>query len=370
MFLYLVSFLFILMIFEGAFNKITLIKNSLLLITVIIFFVIQCFNTWSPDLENYSIHFVNYKEDYVINNLEFLHLKIIEFIKWLGGDFSDFIYVYGILIMSFFLFSIRKYSPLPVFVLMNFFFIPFFTDLVQIRFFLGFSIFLFSLQYFDKHKILFSGLCIIASLCHYSLLVFLPFLFLRKSAFFNNQKKSNTIIISGIFLLTMVPKTIIEALIILINPKYSTYLEATSTYIGTLAMFIPFFIINNIALYHYNTFYKNIDSKIETRYKKNIPLFIQLIQYSNYTILLQYFIRDFSRVTMNLYILTLIYFSIIFYIGWSKKYNEKKVMFLKTALLCFSVIVFYFTFLFINDGKYFDIIDKTFSSNSVLQVIF
>ena len=370
MYYYLAVVLFILMLFEGFFNKVIVIQKTVFFITAILFIIIQGFNTWSPDMESYRIHFDDYDEDYVINSVEPLHIKIIEFVRWAGGDFKDFIFFYGLLIMSLFLFSIKKYSPLPVFLLLNFYFIPFFPDIVQIRVFLGFSVFLVALQYFNKNNIRFYVLYFISLLCHFALLIFLPFFFLRKMTFFSNQKNNNIIIITGSLLLLLVPKSFSEPLIVFINPKYSTFLEATSTYLGTIILFLPFFIINNIALYHFNTFYKNIKTEIDLKYRKNIPFFMQLIQYSNYMILPQYFIRDFSRITMNLHILTLIYFSYILYIGWSKKYNERKVVFYKSLFLVGSVLMFYFNFLLLNNGEYMEIIEKNFASNSILEKIF
>lgn len=358
------------MLFEGFFKRYKVIKFFVFFISSLFFIIIQSYNTWSPDMDNYSIHFENYEKDYIIYSVEPMHIKIIEFVRWVGGDFKDFIFFYGLLIMSFFLLSVKKYSSLPVFLLLNFFFIPFFPDVLQIRAFLGFSVFLFSLQYFDKNRIRFYVLYFISVLSHFAMLAFLPFFFMRKRTFFSNQKRSNLIIIFGILILFLVPKSVSEPLLNFINPKYLIYLEATSTYTGTIILFLPFFIINNIAIYHYNTFYKNIEYKIDLKYRRNISFIIQLIQYSNYTILLQYFIRDFSRITMNLHILILIYFSCILYIGWSKQYNERKVVFYKSLFLITSVLMFYFNFLLLNNGKYFEIIEKTFTSNSILEKIF
>lgn len=330
-----------------------------------LFVIIQCYNTWSPDMMSYEIHFKYSDEDYVRFGLEPIHLYLIEFVKYINGSFEDFIMIYGLLIMGFLLISIKKYTPYPVFLLCIFFIIPFFPNITQLRFFLAFSIFLYSLQFYKTNKKLFYGLFVVSVLCHFSMLIILVFFVIKNMAFFNNQKKSNVIILIALGLLSLIPKQISEPIVTFLNPKYSMYLEATSTFIGTIVLFASFFALNNFVIYHYRNHFPKIEHRIEDKYKRHIPFFIKLIQYSNYLILAQYFIRDFSRITMNLSILSYIYLSVVIFYGVDVKQKMSNVISLRFSLFIWAVITFYITFLMLNEGDYMVSVLRTFTSNSV-----
>jgi len=260
--------------------------------------------------------------------------------------------------------SLTKYSPLPIFVLSCFYFIPFFPNIVQVRSFLSYSLLIYSLRFLDQHKMKFWILFVLAFLAHYSVLIFLPLVVLRRFSFFHVIKKNHFIILFSTLLLLLIPKSVSEPLITYINPKYKIFLDQNNTFLGTLALFIPFYIVNSIVLSFHAKRYKEIEHKIDSNYKKLIPLLIELIQYSNYTILFQYFVRDTSRITYLLYFGTVIYLSIIIFYGVSRKYNRHEVLLFRTGTLLWTLVIFYVNFLMVNSGEYFKIIDKVFNSNS------
>lgn len=365
MYYILFALILLLCLFESLFEK-NKIKKIFFFITALVFIIIQCCNTWAPDLESYKIHFEFIEENYVRSLLEPVHIFLIESVKQFGGNFADFIFVYGILIMIPFLYFVYKNSPIPVFVLSVFYIIPFFPDITQIRVFLAFSVFFTSLHYFHSKKIIFYLLLGLAIICHFSLLSIIVFLILRRFAFFKDLKKSNIIILTGIAVLTLIPKSIAMSIVVLINSKYSSYLEGTETYIGTIALFLPFFLINNFVINSYNKNKKTIEEKVPVQYKKNLPLYIELIMFANYLILFQYFIRDFSRITMNLSILSFIYISILLYFGYNDKIKSQrfKSFLVRYGTYIWAFLTFYITFLMLNNGKYMEIIEKTFLSNS------
>lgn len=345
------------------FFKETKAKKIVYFLCIILFFTIQAFNTWSPDRLSYETHFYNLDKDYVSTRLEPIHRFLIEIVHYFEGDFEDFILIYaGITLLFFFLFLYRV-SPLPVLVLSYFFIIPYYLDLVQIRSFLALSIFLVSLLFLGRRKLWFWIFYALSVMSHFSMLIFIPFLLIRNFTFYNNLKKSNIIIIIGMILLLAVPKDIADPIITAINPKYSLYLEATSSYIGTIVLFSPFFILNNMVIWHYNRHYKSLESYISKKYKRYIPLFIQLIIFANYLILAQYFIRDFSRITMNLSLLSFIYLSVIFFYSKKTKLVVMRNMLSKVGLYIWAIVSFYLIFLLLNDGKYMETIEQTFLSN-------
>lgn len=367
MYFVLYSILLIFAFFELVFRK----SN----VKVFLFFIIGClfvttvsFTTSGPDFSNYQNHFQNNDLDYVRVGLEPVHLFLIDFSKSIGFSFEEFYVLYGVLIILPFLFFVKKSSPLPVFVMSIFFIIPFFPDVTQIRNFLAVSVFFVAIYFYKRCKVIFYGLFIVSILCHYSMLAILPFFILRRFSFFNNFKATNIIIFVGMALLLLVPRSISEPLILAINPKYNTYLEGTSTYLGTIVLFIPFFILNNVVLYHYKNIFPKIQHKITNQYKVNIPFFVELITYANYLILLQYFIRDFSRITMNLTVLSYIYISIMIFYGWNRNKSDASSLIQMFILSIWSLTTFYICFLALNDGEYFKVIEGIFIKNSIYGI--
>jgi len=354
--------------FEFKFREKYLFRMSLTFITSILFMVLLGFNSFSPDLDNYRIHYEDIDLEYIRLSIEPFMYYLMIISKNVGLSFEGYQLLFSLITFSFFTYSIFKYSPFPVFVFLNFFFIPFFPDITQARFFLGFTFFLFSLQFFNSKKWLFYFLLLIAILCHFSLLIVLVFLVIRRFKFFKSQFKSNSIIISGTALLLLIPQNNLEPLLILLNPKYSIYFdpnaEGLGTFIGTLALFIPFFILNNIILWHYHNRYS--EDKILAKYSKNIPLFIELIQFFNYTILFQYFIRDFSRITQNGLIIASIYVSVVMY---ALIKEDKKPVAVVLAFVCYTIIIYYIQFLMVNKFQYFEVINQTFTSNHLFDYI-
>ena len=360
---FLLTFYF-LAFFEFVFRK-TSFSKFFFMLSVLLLFVLQGFTTKTPDFASYLFHFENNDVGYVRKASEPVHLFLIDFSKDLGLNFEGFYILYSVLILLFFLFFIRKSTPLPTFVLSIFFVIPFFPDIVQIRNFLAVSVFFTAIYFYRKSRVIFYALYILSVLCHFSMLSILPFFIIRKFSFFKNLKASNIIVLIGMALLVLVPRSISDPLITAINPKYNSYLEGTSTYLGTIVLFIPFFVLNNVVLYHYKNIFPKIKQNIDRQYKINIPFFIELITYANYLILLQYFIRDFSRITMNLSILSYIYISIMVFYGWNTKKGEATSHIQMLILSIWSLATFYICFLALNDGEYFKIIEGIFINNSI-----
>ena len=370
MYFIIILILFFFTYFEFYFNKKYLFRVLLILATALMFFVLLGFNSFSPDLDLYKLHYDDIDQEYIKLSIEPVIFYLMTFSKNIGLSFQQYQLIFSFLVFSLFIYSIFKYSPLPVFVSLNFFFIPFFPDIAQIRFFLGFSVFLFSIQFFQSKKWLFYCLVIVAILCHLSLITILIFLIIRKFNFFKSQKQSNIIIVSCALLLFLVPKSILEPILFFLNPKYLTYIDSdglgTGTFLGTLVLFIPFFIINNVVLWHYNNKYR--EETIPLKYAKYIPLFMELVQFSSFIILFQYFIRDFSRITQNFLVISTIYFSIIIY-SLIEENKRRLAGYIAVGTFLITVIIYYIQFLMVNNFEYFELINQTFTSNYLFDYV-
>lgn len=370
MYFFISLILLILVFFEYYLNRDYLIRLFLVFCAGLFFFILLGFNSFSPDLDNYRIHFQDLDQDYIRLAVEPFILFLMETCKKMGLSFEGYQIMFSFLTFSLFIYSIFKYSPLPVFVLFNFYFIPFFPDITQIRFFLGFTFFLFSLQFFHKRKWLFYFFAVIATLCHLSMIMMFLFLLMRKFKFFKNQLKCNVIIAAGVCILAFIPKSIINPLLTMIDPKLLIYaeLDIVGTFTGTVILFLPFFIINNAIIYFHNKYSEQYYLVLEEKYAKHIPLLIDLIQYSNFLVLFQYFIRDFSRINQNIHILSITYLSIIIYILIKRKKIITSKLTLIMVISC-NLILYYIQFLMVNNFAYFAVINQTFTSNHLFDSI-
>ena len=356
--------------FEFYLNKKYSYRVLLSFSTGLILFLLMGLNSYSPDLDLYKMHYDDIDQEYIKLAIEPGIFYLMTASKNIGLSFEAYLFIFSLLVFLLFVYSIFKYSPLPVFVFLNFFLIPFFPDITQIRFFLGFSIFLFSMQFFESRKWLFYVLLIIAIFCHLSMITILIFLILRKFKFFKSQRKSNIIIASAVFFLLFIPKSILEPILFFLNPKYLTYLDedglGTGSFLGTLVLFIPFFIINNIVLWHYNTKYS--EDTIPKQYVKYVPIFVELVQFSSFIILFQYFIRDFSRITQNILIVSTIYFSIMIY-SLIEETRIRLAAIVAVLVFASTILIYYIQFLMVNNFQYFDVIYQTFTSNYLFDFI-
>ena len=370
MYFFISLILAVLAFIEFYFYKRYLCRLFLVLCAGFLFFVLLGFNSFSPDLDYYKLHFEDLDQEYIRYTIEPFILFLMETSKNYGLTFEGYQIVFSLLTFSLFLYSIFKYSPFPLFVLLNFYFIPFFPDITQIRFFLGFAVFLFSLQFFYKKKWFFYFFMVIAILCHLSMIMMLLFLLLRNFEFFKNQFKSNIIIILGVSILVFIPKSIVNPILAFINPKLLIYAESemAGTFAGTVILFLPFFLINNGILYFHNKYSDEYYPILKEKYARNIQVFIDLIQFSNFLVLFQYFIRDFSRINQNINVIAVIYLSLIAYIYIIKKNIPKAKFILLGGILC-NLILYYIQFLMVNNFQYFEIINQTFTSNHLFDLI-
>ncbi len=348
--------------FEYQLSNIFKLRVFLLLIIAIIFFILFGYNSYSPDLENYKIHYDNFDQEYIKLRVEPAILILMKLSQYYGLNFQGYQILFAFLTLSFFIYSIFKYSPLPIFVLFNFYFIPFFPDITQIRFFLGFSIFLYSLIYYQNNKLIYYLLFILSSMCHISLSILILFPFFRNLKFFKSQLSSNVIILTLSILIMTIQKSAIAPLVFLFSDKHDLYLESNDqTQIGTLILFIPFFIINNIIIVLDKKYSWRFESILEKKYLLNLKLLVDLIRFSNFVILFQLFVRDFSRINYNLYVITIIYFTYLIY--YYKKKSKLIANFLIVFVILYNLLLYYIQFYMLNNFQYYKIIKETYLSN-------
>lgn len=356
---------------EFYLNKKSLFKLSLVAITGIILFILLGFNSYSPDLDNYKLHYEYYDDEIIVLAVEPFILFLMRLCQNWGLTFEGYQLVFSFLTLTLFVYSVYKFSPLPSFVFLNFFFIPFFPDITQLRFFLGFSFFLLSLQFYSKNKYIFYCLLTLSILSHLSLSIMIFFLLVRKLEFFKNQLKSNIVIIFGTCVLLFFPRSLFDTLLAAIDPKLLLYteLENYGTFAGTVILFLPFFILNNVVIYYCDKYYDSLSSNLNEKYIIYLPLFIDIIRFSNFMIFLHYFIRDFLRINFNIQVILIICSSYFIQFLLNQK-RIGKAKYLVTLITISNLIVFYVQFLMTNNFEYFEVINKTFTSNYLFDSIY
>lgn len=364
MFIFIGILFLVLSFFEFVFRK-TKLKLIFLAISVFLFTVIQTKITWAPDLENYHFHYYNVND--IKENVEPFHILFIKICNSLFLSFEEFYFFYGIIILFFLILAIKKLSPLPVMVLSIFFIIPYYPNITQIRSFLSLAIFLNAIIYYKENKLLFWTFYVISVLCHYSMLGILPFFLIKRFQIFNNYNKSNIILLVILLSLSFIPRSILSQFIILINPKYEVYIDKEVSYIGSLGLIFPFYLLNNFVLYHYKNYKKNLSQVISNKLINRLDSYMEFIMYSNYLIALQYFIRDFSRITMFLSILSYSYISIIVYYNFLRYNSVTNKHFYRILIIIWAITTFLINFVIINDAAAYIIIEKIFNSNYILN---
>ena len=125
-------------------------KNNKFVTFLVALFIlcIFCFNTDNPDLENYI---AAYYRGYGVLMSEPLFNKLIAFSKdYISFEwFRFFVVLVGLALM---IDTIYKYSPYPTFVLFLYTIYPMTIDVVQFRFFIGYSIALFAVRYLIDYQ--------------------------------------------------------------------------------------------------------------------------------------------------------------------------------------------------------------------------
>lgn len=347
MYYFIIVYLLILSFIELTIKNKSL-KKIILFYSVLILFILSAYNTWSPDLESYKEMFKNAKS--VRLTYEPLFFKLSVILQKYNLEFNSLQIIYSLLTSIFFFLFLNKWSLFPQAIILNFFLIPFFPNVVQIRQYLAMVILFYGLTIYEESKkkgFFWFGISIVV---HNSLIIMIPIYILMKIKLF---KYVNRILMFSLILIIFIDIEIIKKIVSYLDLKYLVYLENIKI-LGTIYLFLPYFILNNLTQYHY----KNFGIK-----NRRNDLIIKILIYSNYLFIPMYFIRDFIRLNQNFYILFLIY--VYNNIISGKKIIEKFKLHLFYFLL--TIIIFYWEFLLINNGKYLDVIIKTIESNSILN---
>ena len=128
-----------------------------------------------------------------------------------------------------------------------------------------------------------------------------------------------------------------------------------------MVLFIPFFIINNIIIFLDNKYSSRFEILLEKKYLLNMKLLVDLIRFSNFVILFQLFVRDFSRINYNVYVIVIIYFTYIIY--YYKNRSKLIASFVIAAVILYNLLLYYVQFYMLNNFQYFKVINETYLSN-------
>lgn len=314
-------------------------KKIIFFLSISILAGISIFNQWSPDILSYkeiykNIEYINKQPDL---KYEYFFMKTALIFLKLGFSFIQFKMFYillSILIFAYFLYKKTKY---PSFIIFNFYLIPYYLNLVQIRQWLGLMILMMLLFYQENKKLLYIGI-ILLPLFHISLFVFYGYIIIDYYDLYSFFSKLYIFLIIMIIII-LLPKNIIIIILKFIGGRYIVYGEISRKLYGTLILVLPYFVINLILI------------KKTVKHKK-FNMYAKIAVYSNLLIIPTIIIRDFMRIIMNLNLFVLVYLT--------NKYKKNTKV--RILIIISSLFLFYFEFLMINNGEYFEVIKKTIES--------
>lgn len=190
------------------------------------------FIEWTVDKYNYEIMLLNI-DDY---STDFLFTKIAEYALIYNHGYDN-VYLFHIIIEAFLLsLFINKYTNRPFFVLSIFMMLNIVNVANQLRFFLGFAMFLYAISIYNKNKIFYYILGITAVLSHASLIICFLYVPIRKVLLKINIK---TYLILFIFIFISIP--IMQIVVSIILPQFTKYFESsnTSSWLGGVFTIFP-----------------------------------------------------------------------------------------------------------------------------------
>lgn len=343
---FLILLLFLLVaIIEERTNK------KLVIIPCIIMAYIFAYNKVNPDLENYEKIFKTV-ENLNIDRYEKGFLKIIEICKNNGLFFDDFRLIISIIVMVLIYKFLYKSTNLPSYLALNFFIIVFFINYTQMRSFIAIAIFLYAISNLYNKKFLMYSIIALLPLFHRSMGIFWLFLIYDKMKLYRVKKMNILIPLLGMCLIIFFPKDFLEILIKGIHEKYLVYLSKGRKYYGTLVLIAPYYLMNLLCIKDY---FKNFKYK---RKSNEIKQIISVISFSNYILLFSLIIRDFLRISTNLYI-----FNVIYFIWREYNYGKSIKKYKLVVMLIITIVIFYIEFLLLNPKYFLEIkqsIESTF----------
>lgn len=213
-------------------------KNNIFVSGLLVLFIlcVFCFNTSNPDLYNYQNQYYGYAVFYT----EPLFCWLERFFN--GMDLSYEFFRFVIVSVSLFLMvnTIYKYSPYPTFVLFLYTIYPLTMDVVQLRFFVGWTIVLFAVRFIVDYQtekkinyiLLYFLFVVLAGCCHYACLLYgvLGLTFLN----INKHKLLYFIVIPLCFVLLLVSIQRFAPLIAIIVGGEKAYLWVERVKVGSV----------------------------------------------------------------------------------------------------------------------------------------
>ncbi|MGL5613951.1 EpsG family protein, partial [Cetobacterium sp.] len=126
--------------------KINIKKINILFMIMLIFCM---FNYKNSDYEGYKFIYNNLNSPEII--LEKGYVLVLKIIRYFTENYQAVVIIVGFFTLSFLSLTVKKMGNYQKFIKLYFIF-PFFLDIIQIRFFLAYTIFLISISYYFEKK--------------------------------------------------------------------------------------------------------------------------------------------------------------------------------------------------------------------------
>lgn len=271
-------------------------------ILFLIMLMICIFNYKNSDYEGYKFIYNNLNSPEII--LEKGYVFILKIIRYFTANYQVVVGIIGFFTLSLLSSIAKKMGDYQKFIGLYFIF-PFFLDIIQIRFFLAYTIFLISISYFfEKKKMVLFILFLISIFIHKSVIIYyIPYIFIR----IKKKQLKYVFIIFSIVSFIVVKTPILKIIISKIDAyRFQVYTSQNMNFGGYLYLIL--FFINFLLTIKSLKYLKN-------RKNENMELinYIEVINYFSLVLLPLFFLNsNFFRLYRPIIVLSIIVYSNIF----------------------------------------------------------
>jgi hypothetical protein len=334
-----------------------------------VLFVCIGFNSWTPDYENYEIHFEQPDLGSDLTIYEPVFGLLMSFFRAFELQYSHFLLFCGFVIATLTTRIISLLTNQPLFAFSCYYLSPLFPNIVQTRSCLAFSIGLTAVLMARRRKSLGVIILTFASLIHVGVLPLYILIILNNGLYFLSCLRFLMLFLLIFAITYLIPVETIYSAAAEIHTKYEVLNEIYYSKINTIIYYAPVFLILIIPIL--DDYKNSLESEKESEMLGRMVSRKDIVTICKYAVLAMPLVlisRDFIRLSLNCLVFAYGYFlSRELKSATIDKWKNEVIQ--KIKLLSLVAIMYYCLNLHVNRGEYFEVIKNSFESNSMLKWI-
>lgn len=292
-------------------------ENSIYILLFICLILIFVGNNYNPDYYYYKFIFQNLDNKYLIVEKGYIYFLLL--CKKIINSYEFNILLTSFIGLSLIMMTFKKYTnmKLPIFLYLLF---PFFLDIVQIRFFLAMSLFVFSLKYIiERKQIKYILLIVLAISFHKTAIIYFPIYYLYN---FKIKKLKIICYLFSLIFFIFIKFDVLKMLIHVMDPLRANFYLKNNMRLG------PYLFASIVIITMYLSFVSIDILKENKKLVKLLRFFLVINVYS--IIIIPFFFLNGNFFRMQRPIILLNY--ILFSLTYKKLKKEKKFFYLSVIL--------------------------------------